>query len=175
MLIAWAFAGLAVILAFCLWRGMPRLRFAKVWLMLLLSSSLLSFSVAYQPVFAAVYLLLVTPLLAWALVAYAGLFPAALLVPLKRTATDWLPKNIAPNLAKFLWVIVFSGLTAILSVVAVCNLLPFSPIDRMALMIIVGPLLWGAVSAWMLMQYHSWRLRFFLAAVGLSAVAALIR
>ena len=143
--------------------------------MLLLSSSFLSFAVAYQPVFAAVYLFLVIPVLAWALVGYAGLFPSALLVPLTRTATDWLPKNIAPNLAKFLWVVVFAGLTAILSVVAVCNFLPLNPIDRMALMIIGGPLLWGAVSAWMLMQYQSWRLRLLLAAVGLSAVAALIR
>ena len=143
--------------------------------MLLLSSSFLSFAVAYQPVFAAVYLCLVIPVLAWPLVAYAGLFPSALLAQPTRTATDWLPKNIAPNLAKFLWVVVFAGLTAILSVVAVCNLLPLNPVDRMALMTIVGPLLWGAVSAWMLMQYQSWRLRLLLAAVGLSAVAALIR
>ena len=175
VIIAWLCAGLAVVLAFCLWRGMLRLRFAAVWVILLLSASFLLFGLAYQLVFAAVYLFLVVPSLAWVLVAYAGNFPAAVLTPFKRTGTDWVPKNVAHHLAKFLWAVVFSGLTSILSVVAVCNLLPLSPVDRIALMVIAGPLVWGTVLAWMLIQHPGLRLRIFLAVMGLSALVTLIR
>ena len=173
--IAWLFAASAVLLAFCLWRRLLDLRLAAAWLMLLLSMSFLFFGLAYQPVFAAVYVFLVTPSLAWIFVAYAGTFPTTALTRSKRTATDWVPRNVAGNLAKFFWVIVFSGLASILSVVAVCNLLPWSPIDRMALMVVAGPLVWGMVSAWMLIQQWSWRQPAFLIVIGLSAFMMLIR
>lgn len=124
---------------------------------LLAVASLFSWSAAFGAEFGVTYAVIVFACLVWALVfasrdatAAGQRAPARVLQPLARPV----PARVLGQSAKFLLSVPAAGVLALLLSVAVVLYMPLTLLTKIALAILLYPLFWAALSAWICAQQH---------------------
>lgn len=141
---------MGITLIYSSWRQWlnPRLLINLVgWLMLGVSAWLWCIAAGWE--FGAVYFIAALPLVAWLFTAYQGTFRTNNSYPTERqrlSLPTW--QTVARHFGLFLLVLPIAGVTSALLSLVLTSLLPWQEINRLALITLLMPTLWGLFMFW---------------------------
>ena len=170
-------AGVGLLLVFAAWKR--RSAHGTLFKLVgwgLLGASCWLFAAAYGGELGSVYFSLCVPLLAWLLVCWqADPQNANKRTPPRRRGG--IPRPSAPalrrQLARFVVVVPMAGAAIILATVWSSRWLPWQTVDRLALVMILAPALWGVAMFWALADSKPGRPAAAMLGIGIVAGAAL--
>lgn len=148
------------------------------WLLILLSLPLWFQAVGWE--FGSVYFLILLALLAWPLVGLQTERCTQPVVkpprqPLHKPAWPALAHTAARQLTTFVIAVPVTGLLSIVICFAVATLLPWQEVDKLALVVLIMPVVWGLFMAWYCIDARPARPVTVLLAAGLMAGFLLMR